>query len=772
MKVNNHTGKSRSTLAIFIAGVLISLLLADLNAFSQDEIRLAATWQVKKYDLSVLFPQSETDRNITVKGVISVTNVSPRPAATLTLRISPNAVVSRISVGGTVIDFARREEKIGSAALQQLVLRLQAIPPRGSVDVSVEYKFAVKDNSGLAAISPIGSQLLPLSFWYPTPNSWFFARGADYAPATINVTASPGSMAISAGQKATPADTAGNVARFSSPLNLQPFIMTGQWDQISTPAGVETYIPGGSQANPRRVAMELAKLAADARLFYEKRLGAAPDVPLRLVAVRRGAGFSGGGILLFDSSVLQRSKPDAQTALNIAEGIAKLWLGGICSVTGDGGDAIREGLARHLANEFLSEKFGKEVADVERARQRAAYAAVVQRDAPISTASPLDDYYFSVVANKGSMVWRLLERKVGRDQFYERIAGMIRGGRITLADVRGLFPEQKDFLDWAFDQVTDLDLMVGLPQPTADGAKVAMRNTGSIDATVEILATSESGAQMITSSTIRAKSFGEVNFRTPEKIVRAEIDREKLYPQTDYSNDIAPREFTETDSLLAIKRLFDKQDFGGASSLAKKILATLPAYDDVRILLARSLLASGAIDDAEKEFRTVYDSKLPSARGLSWAMVGLAEIAARRGRNVEAIEWAKQAIVSDSDYGASLAARAIRNRVGGKSDLDQGVIEFFRAFDKAAAANQKAQLDSMAVPGESSRFISGVAGQTVLWNTAVNHIDSLGPDTALVETTLNVKLLNREPESGTAVFRLVRNGGTWRLYSVDVFEVR
>ncbi|MCV4809444.1 hypothetical protein OFB93_30695, partial [Escherichia coli] len=81
--------------------------------------------------------------------------------------------------------------------------------------------------------------------------------------------------------------------------------------------------------------------------------------------------------------------------------------------------------------------------------------------------------------------------------------------------------------------------------------------------------------------------------------------------------------------------------------------------DDVRIFLGRSLLATGSIDEAEKEFRSVYDSKLPSARGMSWAMVGLAEIAARRGRNNEAIDWAKRAIVSDGDYGASLSARAL-----------------------------------------------------------------------------------------------------------------
>jgi hypothetical protein len=34
--------------------------------------------------------------------------------------------------------------------------------------------------------------------------------------------------------------------------------------------------------------------------------------------------------------------------------------------------------------------------------------------------------------------------------------------------------------------------------------------------------------------------------------VRVEIDPEKLYPQIDYSNDIAPREFTENDLLAEI----------------------------------------------------------------------------------------------------------------------------------------------------------------------------------------------------------------------------
>src|ERR1043165_2233861 len=115
---------------------------------------------------------------------------------------------------------------------------------------------------------------------------------------------------------------------------------------------------------------------------------------------------------------------------------------------------------------------------------------------------------------------------------------------------------------------------------------------------------------MIASSSIRATSFGEVTFRSPSKIIRAEIDVDKMYPQTDYSDDIAPREIDESDPLLAVKRLFDRQDFAGAETAARSTLRDLPRYDDVRILLARSLLGENKTGEAEREFKAVLDEKL------------------------------------------------------------------------------------------------------------------------------------------------------------------
>src|SRR5206468_1040995 len=105
-------------------------------------------------------------------------------------------------------------------------------------------------------------------------------------------------------------------------------------------------------------------------------------------------------------------------------------------------------------------------------------------------------------------------------------------------------------------------------------------------------------------STIKATSFGDVTFKTPAKITRVEIDTDKLYPQIEYSDDVAPREFNDSDPLLAVKKLFDKQDWAGAETAARTVLRRYPRYDEVRILLARALLSLNRDTDASTEFKT------------------------------------------------------------------------------------------------------------------------------------------------------------------------
>jgi hypothetical protein len=142
------------------------------------------------------------------------------------------------------------------------------------------------------------------------------------------------------------------------------------------------------------------------------------------------------------------------------------------------------------------------------------------------------------------------------------------------------------------------------------------------------------------------------------------------------------------------------------------------------------------------------------------------------GRTPDAIRFAEEAIRTDGEYGASLAARAIRNKLNAANKMDDQIAAFFSRWDSSAAGNKKAELQAMILPGEVGKFAGSIAGQTEQWKTQIVSVDNLDADTALVETVLTIKLLNREVESGTAVYRLTRLQSGWKLSSVDIFEVR
>ncbi len=646
--------------------------------------------------------------------------------------------------------------------MQRVAIRFAAVSPDALVTATVEYKINLKENSALSAVSPTASQFLPLSFWYPTPNSWFFTRGADKAAFRIKVNAANGQSVVASGNEATGA--------FDQKLSGQPFFLSGNWD-VANQSDVAVHMPTGLADGQKRAA-ELATLFSDARTFVAGILGKAPDVPLRIVSSRRGAGFSGGGTVIVDEAVFRRSKIDSLTAMNIAEAAAKLWLGNSVAVNGEGHGVIDEGLSRYIATQFIESKFGKDVADIERLRQRTAYAAVARRDAPMATVSPLEDFYYTEVANKGAMVWRLLEKRTGSADFSKILRSGMEDGSLTITELRAGFSAQKELVDYLFDQVTDMNLLVGLPQAGAAETKFALRNTGATEVKVDITATTVTGEKMVTPATIKAADYGEVVVKSANKVTRVEIDREKLYPQIDYSDDIQPRETTDSDPLLAAKRLFDKLEYANSESTAKTILRDQPRFDDLRILLGRALLAQNKNVDAEKEFRAVLDEKLPTSRSLAWANVGLAESASRSNQNAAALKFAEAAILADAEYGASLAARNLRNKLGASSPADPAVKAFFTDFDKAASSNRKADIDALVMPGDVTKFASGVSGSTEQWQTQIRQIDRIDANTLLVEANMTVKLLNKDTETGIAVYRLAKSGNGWKLSAVEMFEVR
>lgn len=753
------------------------LLLLHSGVRAQDELR--AAWQVSNFDIAV--SGLGNDRFLNARAVLTLINIGRGPGSTVSLRMSPKAEIKAASVNGASAPFRTAPER---NLLRPTVTLPVAVPPNGAVTLALDYRLPVEENSGLAAISPAGSQFLqdprePSSFWYPAPNTSFAIRGADYAPFRLTVA---GENVVSSGVEKSP-------GVFEQTLNGQPFFLTGSWDSVSGSAdsrGVTALLPKGASIEERKQAEALISLAANARAFYAGLLGTAPDVPVRLVAVMRGAGFNEAGTVLLNAAAFRRSKIDSGTALLIAESIARLWIGTATPVRGEGGGVLREGLARFLATLFLEKQFGAEVAEAERERQRSAFALLARRDAPLSRTTPLDDTYFVSVANKGAMVWRLADHILGSDAFRTTVRALLQTSKsdpngLTLSAVRAALAERgganfKSILDQALDQPSDLDLMIGLPQARGGEWVVALRNLGSVDTAVKVLATTDRGERLMTEVTIPALNFADAVFKTTSRVVRVEVDPEKLYPQLNFTNDVAPRANASENPLADASRLFDAQEYPRVEVAARAILASSPRRQEAVILLARSLLGQNKVNDAEKEFRLALEDPLPLPATLAWGNLGLAEISLRGGRPAEAAQRFNEAVRADAFYGSTLAARAgrIRAEAAAKTapPIDEGARAFIAQLDQVIKSGKKADMESLVVPGELVRFIRGVVGtQPEIWQTTVLRTEQLGANRMGVDVTINARELGKD-RTGTAVLILVRVGGNWRLAGIEFFEVR
>lgn len=760
-----------------LIALLLSIFIAP--AFpAQAQGEATAAWQVARYDISA---SVQADRALNARALVSLRNVGRGSGSRIFLRLNQKAEVKAVTANEATASF--RSSQDTQRNQQRLEITLPSpVAPGATINVSVEYLLAVAENDGLAAISPLGAQFLPLSSWYPTPGNPFSARGADTAPFRLKVTNAAGETVISAGKSSN--------GTFEQALYGQPFFISGNWDVMEGAAadarGISVFLPKGASAEERKQAESLINFAGAARAFYATLLGAAPDVPVRLVVVTRGAGFNNGGTLLLDAAAFRRAKIDTVTAMRVAETVARLWIGGSTPVRAEGNGVLTEGLTRHLAMMFIEKQLGAETFEAERLRQRTAFAEVARRDAPLSQTTPLDGSYFTAVGNKGAMVWRLAERALGREAFIETLRAHLQtragdGGGMTLASVREALSARggdsiKALLQYELDQTTDTDLIVGVPQMRGGEWVVALRNLGALDVATNVSAVTESGERLKIEVSIPARNFGEAVFKTAAKLKRVEIDPEKIYPQVDYANDFAPRSTSNEDPLTEATRLYARQEYVKAESLLRDMLTSTPNAEEARVLLGRTLLAQSKFDQAEKEFRATLDLRAQMPATLAWANVGLGEINLQRGQGAQAARHFDEAVRADAEYATTLAARAGRLKAEAAAKTapapDESVRAFLAQLDKAALSGRKADLEALVVPGELAGFVKAIVGsQPEVWQTQVQRTEQLDATRVAADVFLNVKQLGRD-QSGTAVLILARVGGAWKLASIEYLEGR
>ncbi len=757
--------------------LLSLILLLCVCAPAGAQTAAPVIWQVNSFDVAANVQQ--TERTLNAVATLNATNVGGSPGRTLTLRLNSKAKIASVALNGAAANYRPGAETRGE--LQRIEISLpSAIAPGASTSVTVTYSLPVESNSGLASISPIETGFLPLSFWYPMPNTPYTMRGADTAP--FHLTVNLPNVVSSGVEKSTN----GSIA-FDQTLNSQPFFVQGDWDKIDGTGdgkGIVVLAEKGAGADQRKQAEALITFTGSARAFYAGMFGPAPDVPVRLVCVRRGAGFSDGGTALIDADSLRLPKIDAATALSVAETVARLWIGGQAPVRGEGSGVLRDALVRFLANQFLEKQFGRDAVQSELYRQRIAYAAVAERDGPLARASQLDSTYFGSVPNRGAMFWRLVDRKLGHAAFVEVLKAAVAGAKtdangLNLAALREALAARggeslKNLMDAQLDQVVDTDLMVGLPVQRGAEWVSALRNIGSIDVTVSVEATTDRGEKVLAEATVPAKNFGEAVFKTPAKIVRVEVDPEKFYPQLDYGNDVVPRAKDLPDALNEAQLQLGAQDFAKAEATARAMLQVAPRFQEARILLARALLGENKLEEAETLFRSALDEGLPFPATLAWANIGLGEILLKRNQPAEAAKRFSDAVVASRDYPSSLAARLARIRAEAAANnappIDPAVQAFVTQLSQAVISNKKPELESRIVSGELVKFINASIG-TEVWDTKVVRTEQLNANLIAADVQISLKKLGATG-SGTAVLMIARTPAGLKLEGIELFEVR
>jgi tetratricopeptide (TPR) repeat protein len=289
-----------------------------------------------------------------------------------------------------------------------------------------------------------------------------------------------------------------------------------------------------------------------------------------------------------------------------------------------------------------------------------------------------------------------------------------------------------------------------------------------------VRATTATGETLSVDVVVPAKNFGEAVFKTPAKLVRLEIDPDKLYPQLEYSNDSSPRQRDVEEGLGEATRLFGAQDYVKAEAIAREILTAVPNSQEARILLARTLLGQNRTDEAEKLFQLALEDPLPTPAALAWGNVGLGEIALRKGQNAEAAKRFNEGVRADAEYASSLAGRAGRIKAETATNtiqVDGAVRTFVTQLDQAILSGKKVELESRVVPGELVRFVNGVVGtQPELWQTRVLRTEQLDANLVAADVSLETKELGVQ-RAGTALLLLTRAGGNWRLLGIELFEV-
>lgn len=823
----------KNLLAVWVTGLFV-LQLAVGAAQAQE----FADFGLVRSEIRVTLRPADYSADVTA--LLELTNIAKQAEArTLTLRLTKAAKVTAFTVNDRSMPTDEKKQPGTDTAIAAYVAELSPpLPPGGKVTAQLVYSLTYRESTNYAALTPGDSLLLPEAGWTPFIHLPQSSYGPDTAPYVLTVTRPADGEVWSSGVR----QEVGEHVVFTSTLAGSPWLVVQPFATLvsrrfSPAAGAPTVIAVyGPQGLPEKSARNAERLAEEVErmlLFYQALWGEVPirefrvlTTPRRIVADRRSPELRGRdfdtdrairhaapGAALMETATLLRPALDAETIEWLTAAVAQTWLGGKVRLRGRGWTVLADALPAYLTSQYIQQHYG---AAAERdfwlrrsfAYSRLANVRVSQQgfergiDAiPLLQHPTFPDYYVSV-PNRGALVFRLLERLVGRDTLLGAVKATVgdASGTATYDTFRarlvGTPPDERRasfFRQW-FEELSEPDFVVGIPVKREDGPgwRCALRNLGTGDAVLPVVALTDKGEKLTAIVEVPSKGYGTAVFETTATIVEVELDPEKLYPQVrfgydrnskQFDNDARPErrhafsllldaEATLTRRLKADETEAQRQ--AEAERLLREAVTREPGLALAHAYLARTLVAQGKLDAAQEAVAAVRRANPPSRYPLALALLTEGDLAAARKEHDRARAAYKTAFEMEAgptlDEQARRGLLASENAAGRSFPPDDEIRAFLSTMDKAIRASTSKALESCFIRPDTSKFVLGiVVSKPDSWTTQAFRMERLDAQRVLLDVNVAVVSATKEAQAGTGLLTLRRVGAGWMVERLDQF---
>lgn len=745
----------------------VALMLCALSAGAQD-------FDVQRFTINAQLQPAEHSAQIQARLALVNYSTQNLSANTLTLTINKRAKVTAVQVEGSSAQFTQKnDERLNELANVRIDLP-KPVKAGEAVTVALTYTLEYKESTAIGAITPGDTVLLPDSFWVPLVHTPFKPYGPDIAPVTLT-----------ANGEGIQSDGVRNGAQFEQSVPAQPILLAGNYDEpVTVKAGATTFeivYPRGIGANARKQAEALAAEGGKVLEFYNQQLGFAPPAQVRVVSSSRVGSYVTGTTLVLNEDLFRRDTIDLETVEFLARALLRAKIGGEIAPRGRGWPVMQDALPIYLAGLYFEQRYGAQAGREFFARRSRAYApiAAAKTDGPLLSANPLDTQYASTMFNKGPLMLRIIEVQLGREKFLGILKELLGSGkkRIQFDEFRRLTTAaNKDltvFYDQWFDKIVEPDFIIGVPIAEGGVQKCALRNLGTGNVQVTVVAVTEKGDRLTEKALMQSQALSEVVFKTSDKIASVEIDPDKLYPQTNYDNDTRPQVASPFTLFKEANAHFTRKEYTQAEAKLRDAAAREPVNAVTRTLLARTLAAQGKYDEAKAEVESIWKLTPLPIYAITWTNFTLGESALAKGQKDAADFFHRAVVASKETIPARVKLIEAERQAARLPAVDESVRAFVNKLDSSIREGTYQALDPIVARVNLNKFMRGiVTNKPDSWTTEILRAEQITADRVVLDVAITAVGGDKREQRGTAIFILRRNQSGWILSDIELFNVQ